>query len=356
MRVHKNAVLAALPLLIPLAAGGPALAAKVCDPRNREKDELWIRIGTVAPTDTLWHETLKHLRQDWERITGGLVCVQIYPDGRLGDGPEMVRQVRSNRIQAVGLSSVGLSRIDPSVSALQIPLLFESYEELDYVRDRLSGELERRMEKKGFKLLHWADAGWVYSFSKVPVKTPQELRKLKLFTSAGDPETERLYKEFGFLVVPLALTDLITSLQTGMVEAVNLPPLFALLSDIHRQAPYMLGLKWTPLIAGTVISVQAWESIPEKFRPEMLAAARQAGDLLRPQIRKMDKEAIREMEIRGLTAIELDEETRKAWQAEALKAYPKLRGRYAPSDLFDQALRLSKEFRKSKAQPSALGD
>ena len=346
MRVHKNAVLAALLLSIPVAAGTTALAAK--------KDELRIRIGTVAPTDSLWHETLKHLRQEWERITGGLVCVQIYPE--LGDGPEMVRQVRSNRIQAAGLSSVGLSRIDPSVSALQIPLLFESYEELDYVRDRLSGELERRMEKKGFKLLHWADAGWVYSFSKVPVKTPQELRKLELFTSAGDPETERLYKEFGFLVVPLALTDLITSLQTGMIKAVNLPPLFALLLGIHELAPNMLALKWTPLIAGTVISVQAWESIPEKFRPEMLAAAERAGERMRGKIRKMDEDSIRQMKMRGLTVIELDEETRKAWQAEALKAYPSLRGRYAPSDLFDQAVRLSKEFRKSKAQPRTPGD
>ena len=304
-----------------------------------------IRIGTVAPEDSPWHETLKQLRQDWQRISEGSVQVQIYAGGVLGDGPEMVSQVLVDRIQAVGLSSVGLSRIDPSVSALQIPLLFESYEELDYVRDRLSGELERRMEKKGFKLLHWADAGWVYSFSKVPVKTPQELRKLKLFTSAGDPETERLYKEFGFLVVPLALTDLITSLQTGMVEAVNLPPLFALLSDIHRQAPYMLGLKWTPLIAGTVISLKSWERIPADLRPRMLEAARKAGDLLREEIRKMDEDAVAEMEKRGLRVITLRERELTQWLQEAEQAYPQLRGRYAPADLFDEVLRLRNEFR-----------
>lgn len=113
----------------------------------------------------------------------------------------------------------------------------------------------------------------------------------------------------------------------------------------------MLALKWTPLIAGTVISVQAWESIPEKFRPEMLAAAERAGERLRGKIRKMDEDSIRQMKMRGLTVIELDEETRKAWQAEALKAYPSLRGRYAPSDLFDQAVRLSRSSVNQKRNP-----
>jgi TRAP-type C4-dicarboxylate transport system substrate-binding protein len=311
------------------------------------KDSIRIRIGTVAPKGSLWHEALKYLRQDWQKITGGEVEVSILAGGVLGDGPEMVKMVRARRIQAVGLSSVGLSRIDNSISCLQIPMMFGSYEELDYVRERIGSRLEKALEKKGFKLLHWGDAGWVHSFTKKPVRTPDELREMKMFTSAGDPETEKLYKEFGFRVVPLSLTDMLTSLQTGMINAVNLPPLFALLNESYRQAPNMIGIKWTPLIGGTVIDTRVWEKLPAKYRPEMLEAARKAGERLRDDIRQMGEDSVREMQKRGLNVVELDSVTLALWQNEAEKAYPKLRGRYTPADLFDEVKRLRDEFRSS---------
>src|SRR5262245_20933791 len=78
-----------------------------------------IRLGSVVPKGSLWDESLQYIRQEWGRISGGAVQITIYPGGVLGDETEMVRQIRQGRIQAVGLSSVGLSRIDESVSCLQ---------------------------------------------------------------------------------------------------------------------------------------------------------------------------------------------------------------------------------------------
>ncbi len=314
-------------------------------PAALQAQPIRIRIGTVAPQDSPWHETLKQLRQEWHRISQGAIRVQIYPGGVLGDGPEMVRQVRSGRIQAVALSSAGLAQIDKGISCLQIPLMFDSYEELDYVRARISDQLEKRLEERGFKLLNWGDAGWVHSFTTEPARTPDDLRKLKLFTHAGDPDMESLYKEFGFRVVPLSLSDMITSLQTGMIEAVSLPPLFALLYESYRLTPNMASFRWTPLVAGTVISLKTWEQIPEELRPGMLEAATRAGDLLRDEIRQMDSDAVAEMEKRGLRVIQLDQAELDSWQKEAEEAYPQLRGRYAPAHLFDQVRRLRDEFR-----------
>ena len=304
-----------------------------------------IRIGTVAPQDSPWHEALKQLRQDWHRISQGSVRVQIYPGGVLGDGPEMVRQVRAGRIQAVTLTSAGLHQIDKAISCLQIPLMFDSFEELDYVRARISDQLENRLEERGFKLLHWGDVGWVHSFTTEPARTLDDLRKLKLFTHAGDPEMESLYKEFGFRVVPLSLTDIITSLQTGMIEAVSLPPIYALLNESYRLAPNMASLRWTPLVGGTVISLKTWEQVPQELRPRMLESAIKVGDLLRDEIRQMDGDAVAEMEKRGLQVIDLNQDELELWQKEAEDAYPRLRGRYAPADLFDEVRRLRDQFR-----------
>ncbi len=309
--------------------------------------KIRVRIGTVAPKDSLWHETLKQIRQDWQQISGGTVQVTIYAGGILGDGPELVRKVRAGTLQAVGLTSVGMSRIDSGVSALQVPMMLSSYEELDYVRDRIAPRLERRMEEKGFKVLNWADAGWVHTFTTEPITTPDALRKMKLFTSAGDPETESLYKELGFRVVPLSLTDLLTSLQTGIVNAFNAPPLFALLQQSFRATGNMLPVRWTPLIAGTVISTKTWEKIPEQYRTALLESAKKAGEEQRSQIRKMGTDAIEEMKRRGLKVVEMDAAGLDLWQSEAEKAYPRLRGRYAPEELIDLVQKLRDEFRSS---------
>ena len=306
-----------------------------------------IRMGTMVPKGSLWEQSLEYIRQEWSRASGGSVQITIYPGGVLGDEVEMVRQVRQGRIQAVGLSSVGLSRIDEGVSCLQVPMMFRSYAELDYVRERVASTLEERLAAKGFVMLHWADAGWVHTFSKTPARTPDDLRQLKLFTSAGDPETERLFKELGFRVVPLSMTDLTTSLQTGMIDAFSTVPLFVQLQGLYKLAPHMLDVVWTPLIGGTVISQRTWDQIAVSDRPALLKAARSAGDRLRGEIRKMGDDSVREMAARGLQVTSVDAATRAAWESAAGGAYPQMRGRYCPADLFDEVLRLRDEFRRS---------
>jgi TRAP-type C4-dicarboxylate transport system substrate-binding protein len=311
------------------------------------QQSIRIRVGTVVPKGSLWHETLLRLSQEWKKVVGPSLEMTIYPSGQLGDELEMVRQARQGRIQAVGLSSVGLSRIDSSVGCLQVPMLLDSYEALDFVRNRIAPELEKRIEAQGFKVLNWADGGWVYTFTKQPIKTPADLRKMKLFTSAGDPETEALFKDFGFNVVPLSLTDMVTSLQTGMIDAFATVPLFAQLQETYKLAPHMLNIRWTPLVGGTVITRTAWESLPSQHRNALLESARKQGNLLRSEIRRMDSVAVQEMQKRGLKVIDVDEGTRQAWQAEAENAHQKLRGEYCPADVFDTVVRLRDEYRKN---------
>jgi TRAP-type C4-dicarboxylate transport system substrate-binding protein len=307
--------------------------------------EVRLRIGTVVPRGSLWHDTLQYIAQDWQRIVGPGLRVVIHPDSQLGDESDMVRKARGGIIDAVGLSSVGLSRIDDGVSCLQLPMMLESYEELDFVRERIASSLERRIESRRFKVLHWADGGWVYVFTKQSARTPDDLRRLRLFTSAGDPETERLYKEFGFNVVPHSATDLVPMLQAGKLDAFALPPLFAQTQELFKLAPNMTDVRWVPLVGGTVITLKAWDLLPESKRGALLEAARRPGDRLRADIRRMGDVAVVEMQKRGLKVLEVDAATRRAWQVEAEKTYPKLRGTYCPADVFDEVRRLRDAYR-----------
>jgi TRAP-type C4-dicarboxylate transport system substrate-binding protein len=313
--------------------------------------DVRLRIGTVVPSGSLWHDTLRYIAQDWQRIVGPGLKVVIHPDSQLGDEMDMVRKARSGIIEAVGLSSVGLSRIESSVSCLQIPMMLESYDELDFVRERLAADLERRIEARGFKVLHWADGGWVYVFSKQPIHTPDQLRRVRLFTSAGDPETERLYKELAFNVVPFSSTDLVPMLQAGKLDAFALPPLFAQTQELFKLAPNMTDVRWVPLVGGTVITVKAWERLPASKRDALLEAARRPGERLRSEIRRMGDVAVVEMQRRGLKVVAVDAATKRLWQLEAEQAYPRLRGTYCPAEVFDEVKAL-RDIYRAKAKTS----
>ena len=300
---------------------------------------LRIRIGTLAPKGTLWEDSLQYLGQEWRRLTGGAVQVTIYPGGILGDEGELVRQVKEGRIQAAGLSSAGLSHIDDGISCLQLPMLFESYGDLDSVRARLAPELERRIEARGFKVLHWADGGWVHTFTRAPAKTPDDVRRLTLFAREADAQTGRLYKEFGFRVRTPAPAGPIEGLQAGTVDAFSTVPLLAALDGSYKRAPNMIDVAWMPLVGATIISLQAWEAIPVARRGPMLDAARAAAERLRGDIRAVGDEAVRAMEKRGLTVIRPDAVTRSLWRMAAAQTYSPLRGTYCPADLFDEVMR-----------------
>ena len=329
-----------LVLLLAALAGAAWVAAPVDAQRG-----LTITLGTVVPDGSAWHQTLKRMEQDWREISGGRVRLRIMAGGRLGDDVEMLRLVRIGRLQAVAVSSIGLARIDEGVDALHIPMLFNSYAELDAVRDRMAPTLERRLEDKGFVVLNWADGGWARFFAKKPVQTLDDLRRQKLWISAGDPKTERLYKKYDMQVTPLSLGDVQTGLQTGLVEAVTEPPLFAMLDGTYRSAPNMTDLRWAPVIGGTVISKEAWEKVPANLRPQLLDASRRAGDELRDKIRRQGDDAIGQMKQRGLNVVSVD---REAWEKEVTALYPELRGELAPADLFDQAIRYRDEFRANR--------
>ncbi len=309
---------------------------------------LRVRIGTLVPDGSLWDETIHVMAQEWSRISDGAVRVQVFAGGVLGDEIEMVRKVRQGQLQAVALSSVGLSRIDESVACLQIPMLIESYEELDYVRERIAPTLEERIEAKGFKVLNWADGGWLHVFSKSAARTPDDLRSMKLFVSAGDPDSENLYKEFGFNAIPLSLVDLITSLQTGMLDAVPIVPLFAQIQELYKLTPHMLDVKLLPLVGGTVMSASAWNRLPAEHREGMLEASRRAGVQLRDEIRQMGDDSVTEMAKRGLIVNTPDVSTLNAWRNESERTYSSLRGDYCPGDIFDEVRRLRDEYRSAQ--------
>ena len=308
-----------------------------------------INMGTVAPEGSPWHGILMRMKEDWDKASGGKVVLRVFANGRQGDESQMLRLVRQGTtLHAVALSGAGLAQVDNSVNALHIPLMMNSYAELDYVRKQIEPKLERAIEAKNLVVLNWSDVGWVYFFTKKQARTLDDIRTLKLFTTAGDPDTEQLYKELRFKPVPSGAEELMTNLRTGFIEAFYVPPLFALVNQSFGIAKYMIDMKWSSLIGATLISRRAWERVPATLRPELLRIARNAGEEFRTKIRASGDEAIAEMAKKQLQIIKLSDAELAKWRNETSAAYPKLKEKLVPADLFDEVERLLKEFRARK--------
>lgn len=332
-RITAPAAIALLALALPAAAApGP---------------EIIIKMGTSAPEGSSWHQIFKEMGEGWKQAPAGGVTLRIYPGGVLGDEPDLVRKMRVGQIQAAALTAVGLSDIDDSVAALQIPMMFRSYEELDFVRERLRPMLEKRLLEKDFVVLNWGDAGWVMFFGKEAFATPDELKRMKLFVWAGDNDAVELWKTAGFHPVPLPSTEILTGLQTGLINAFDTTPLLALSSQWFGLAPHMLDLRWAPLVGATVVTRKAWDRVPREARPSIQKAAAEAGERLKGDIRAANERAIGAMKDHGLEVLRVTPAIEAAWQRAAEETYPRIRGTIVPQAMFDEVKRLRNEYRAS---------
>ena len=257
--------------------------------------------------------------------------------------------MRVGQIEAGMLTATGLAQIDDAVTAIQnMPMVFRTLDEVDYVRTKLQPGLEKRFLDRGFMLVAMGDSGWARFFSRRKATTPDDFRKLKLFAWSGDNKVIDLWKAAGFQPVPLEVTDMLTGLQTGLIDAVCTAPNYALAGQLDGPAPNMLDLDWAPLVGGLVVTKDAWDRLPEESRQAMQKAAAWAGGEIQRRSREENVEAVKALQKRGLTVHKATPEVIEAWRKTAEAAYPSLRGTSVPADLFDRVQELLKDYRASQ--------
>lgn len=225
-----------------------------------------IKIGSIAPDRSPWNDALKEMGREWERITNGQVKLKIYPGGIAGGEDDMIRKMKFGTLGGAVLTNIGITKINADAFVLNIPFLFNSEKEMNFVMGRLVPIFEKQNKEKGYQTIIWTMSGWLNFFSKNPVLYPQDLKKQKLAFSTGEPEMEQAWKKAGYHIVPTELKDYMMSLQSGMVEAFYLPPLLAGAGQYFPFAPHMCSLKIAPLVGGMVIVNRIWEKIPESYK------------------------------------------------------------------------------------------
>jgi TRAP-type C4-dicarboxylate transport system substrate-binding protein len=310
-----------------------------------------LKIGSLVPKNSLYHRQLMEVGDTWKKSQSGAARFNVFTDGSQGGEAEMVRRMRIGQLQAALLSVVGLREIEPSIAALQnLPLAFRSWEELDYVREKMRPSMEKKFLEKGYVVLAWGDAGWVRFFSKQAAFSPDDFKKMKFFAWGAEAEQQEIMKSLGYTPVPLEPTDILPSIQTGMINVVPSTPYFALASQIYNTAPNMLEINWAPIVGAFIVTKKAWDGMSPEVQTALKTASDKAGVVIRAQARKEVDEAVDAMKKRGLQVNKPNAEQLKEWRALSEALYPRIRGKMVPTETFDEVFAHLKTYRASRNQ------
>jgi TRAP-type C4-dicarboxylate transport system substrate-binding protein len=312
-----------------------------------------LKLATLVPDGSVWHESLMEMGATWKADTGGSGNLRVYAGGVAGDEPDMLRKMRTGQLQAATLTVSGLTKLDGAFGVFTMPLFYDSYDELWHVADTLEPTLRERLDERGYVLLNWGLGGWIHIFSKKPIHRVEDLRGVKMFASAGDDDWVQLWKNRGYAPVPLAMTDIQTGLQTGLIDGIPTTPLASLSLQWFRHVPHMYETGLAPLIGATIVTKAAWKRMSESERDALVEAAKTLEARLRREVPQQDAQAVEEMKKRGLevTSASDDPAAEAAWNRESRALSDYMRANMVPTDIFDRAVRARDAYRKEHATP-----
>ncbi len=304
-----------------------------------------IKLGSAAPDNSIWADSLKEMANEWNEISDGQIEVKIYFAG-FKDEADLIRKMRFNQLQAGIVTGFGLQVLYPNVLALSVPFLIQSQEEFEYVLDEVGPTMAKEIEKSGFKLLTWAKAGWVYFYSKKPIEYPSDLREMKIASTGSEGSNlMNALKDLGFHPVNVSAGEVLPALASGMVEAVYATPLAVGAMQWFGVANNMADMKVAPFLGGILISERVWRRIPEEYRPELLRSVQRIGDKLDRQIGELEDDVIDQMKAHGLKVNHVPQDAEKEWKQLFEKGREQSGDTLYSEDFMQQLQKIIQEYR-----------
>ena len=311
-------------LLVTLLA---ALAA------SARAEPVTIKLGTLAPQGSTWHDLLREMGQRWEEASGGQVKLRIYAGGTQGSEGDMVRKLSVGQLQAAAISNVGMHDILAEPQGLSVPFIFEDERQMQCAFKKVRPRIEQVLQERGLVPVQWSTIGAIHLFCDRPRRTPAEAADAKIWAWEGDPKSVEAFRLAGLKPVVLSSADIVPSLQTGMIDCVPSVPLYMLTARLYEKASCMMDTAWAYMVGATLVRKDAWEKVPADLRPKLLAIAQELGEKIDAEVRRLNDDAVAAMQKQGLKIVASDA---AAWRAAMDKTIPVLRGGVVPAAFFDQ--------------------
>ena len=277
-------------------------------------DKIVIRVGTVAPKDTPWGKWVKGWKKGVKEKVGDQVKIKTFFGGTLGGEKTMVRRCKKGSLEIFGGSTAALAEVVPELSVLELPYLFSSEAEADFIIDNyLTDPIEKILEKKGLKFLYWQENGWRSFATKFgPVKKPSDLKGRKMRSQENKVHLA-VYKALGASPVPISVPEVLGSLQTGVVDGFDNTPLFSFATSWYQGIQYYNLTKHIYQPAMVVYNLEKWKALPPEVQ-EALSANRDALNKKgRKGVRKLTPLLLKNFTMAGKEVVKLSDSERAAF-------------------------------------------
>ncbi|OGR84630.1 MAG: ABC transporter substrate-binding protein [Elusimicrobia bacterium RIFCSPLOWO2_01_FULL_54_10] len=305
-----------------------------------------VKFATLAPEGSTWMNVMKEWNQELEQKSGGELKFRFYAGGISGDEKDMVKKIRFGQLHSGGFTGVGLGEIAPEARILDAPFLFKTSAEADHIYQAFDKEWRGAFEKNGYVLLGWAEVGFIYFFSNTPVRNLQDLKGVKMWMWEGDPIAEVSFKTMGVHPVPLSITDVMTSLQTGLIDGVYSSPLAILALQWFTKTKFMSDFQLANASGAVLISKKSFDALPKVQQDLLLATGKKYLSQLTHASRKENIQAIEALKRNGIqvTSLQSPDDARK-FEDMGRSARKALVGRLYSQDLLDKVEKSLQEFR-----------
>jgi len=295
-----------------------------------------IKFAIVAPEGSTWSKIVREWNEDLKVKTNGQVSFKIYAGGVQGDERDVIRKMKIGQLDAAGFTGLGLGIINSEVRVLELPFLFQNYKEVDAVTKKLQPKLKAGFAKKGFEFLGWAEAGFVNIFSNKPIATLKDLKGVKMWMWEADPLVKALCDEFGIVPIPLALADVLTSLQTNLIDAAYAPPLGAIALQWFTRTKFYTKDKLTNSTGAFLITKRAMNKLTLAQQKILRETALKYSKKLINKTRAENAQSYTALANAGLKPVDIEAASLEEIRTRSQKVWDKLSGQlYSPELLLE---------------------
>ena len=312
-----------------------------------------LKFGTLAPDGSSWITALRNIDEEILATTQGQVRLKIYAGGVQGDEDVMLRKIRIGQLHGAGLGGAGLSHVLPDVLALEMPFLFDNYDEIDHVLTKTSGFYRQAFLDAGFVLLGWSDIGFVYLMSQQPVRSVEDMRGRKVWRLQDEPLTGVLFRNAGVTTIPLTIPDVLLGLQTNLVDVVYASPSAAIVLQWFTRVKNYTDLPINYAIGAFLLQRKAFEGLSQTQQQLLLEASKRHVDAHNNRSRDDNAEALHIMQREGVKAISCPPDAIASFHQLVLDSTPDLVGHAFSSGAHERVQRHLAEFRAGEITPAS---
>ena len=283
-----------------------------------------LKIATVSPEGSYWMERMRDGASEIAKRTDGRVELKFYGGGVMGNDKKVLRKMRVGQLHGATFTAGGLAEREPNVQLYGLPMLMQTQDEVDFVRQRMDETLLARLEGEGFISSGFAGGGFAKLMSNEPLRSLDDLKGKKVWVPEGDTTSAAALEALGLAPVTLPITDVLTGLQTGLIDIIGSSAVAAVVLQWHTKVRYVSDLPVSYIYATLVLDERAFRRLDAADQAVVREVLSETYNEFERVNRQDEVEAMEALQKAGIETIQIDSSKADEWRQRVMESSRRL--------------------------------